>query len=113
MAKTCKARITDEYKTRKADSVWPETAWSGGSIEEHMSHPECGGKLTLTVALDDDGACGDPECCGYPSYHVTGKLECSRCKNAYLDGIVNSAMSYGSEEFINRILQDWIENGEG
>ena len=26
------------------------------------------------VSLGDDGACGDPECCGYTSYHV----ECSQ-----------------------------------
>lgn len=25
--------------------------------------------------LDDDGACGDPECCGYRTYYY--KLECS------------------------------------
>ena len=23
------------------------------------------------LELDDDGACGDPECCGLPSYHIS------------------------------------------
>jgi len=32
------------------------------------------------VALGDDGGCGDPECCGYPSYHV----EISDADKAYI-----------------------------
>ena len=32
------------------------------------------------VSLGDDGACGDPDCCGYPSYHV----ECSQGNGAFI-----------------------------
>ncbi len=30
-------------------------------------------EVLLAIELDDDGACGDPECCGSPSYHISEK----------------------------------------
>lgn len=28
-------------------------------------------EILNNLELDDDGACGDPECCGLPSYHIS------------------------------------------
>lgn len=39
----------------------------------------CGGEAE--VFLDDNGACGDPECCGERSYYIAYKCKDEKCKN--------------------------------
>lgn len=34
-----------------------------------VTHDRC--KEKCTIKLDDDGACGDPECCGDTRYYIT------------------------------------------
>ena len=33
------------------------------------------------LKLEDDDACGDPECCGSPSYHI--EVICPNCGDIY------------------------------
>jgi hypothetical protein len=40
---------------------------------------KCGGKAEMT--LEDDSACGDPECCGDRSSWVA--INCKNCDNRY------------------------------
>ena len=44
-------------------------------MEKELIHKDCDGEID--VELDDDGACGDPECCGSPSYHIV--IHCKKC----------------------------------
>jgi len=44
-----------------------------------LIHKDCGGLVTAT--LEDDGGCGDPECCGETRYHV--ELICDKCGDLY------------------------------
>lgn len=108
--KTCQARIVDEYKTRKADSVWPVAAYGGEA--DPLSLPECGGNLTLETLLGDDGGCSDPECCGGANYHVALELTCSRCQYPYHKDVGENYSGYGGEKKINEILKEWMERDE-
>lgn len=45
-------------------------------MENEIIHKECGGEII--VVLEDDGGCGDPECCGSISYHI--HIKCMKCK---------------------------------
>lgn len=106
--KTCQSRIVDEYKTRKADSVWPHYD-DDPNKSVNLEYPECGGTLTLKVELGDDGSCGDPDCCGYPSYHIALELTCSRCKFPYHKAIGSNYSGFSGEDKINEILKGWID----
>jgi hypothetical protein len=51
---------------QKAHTPGPWT-WDG---EGFYGPKASNGKPAPVVYLDDDGACGDPECCGSPSYYI-------------------------------------------
>lgn len=43
-------------------------------MEKELIHENCGGKVSFE---DDSSGCGDPECCGGPTYHIDFK--CEKC----------------------------------
>ena len=95
--RTCESRIVKEYKTRKADCIWPESL--SGPNENIECFPICGGALTISVAIDDDGGC---RCCSGPG-HIVIRLDCDRCRYPYIPGRLR--FDYNAEEIINKLLE--------
>lgn len=96
----CQARIVREYKTKKADVVWPECL--GGPVPEHLVHPVCGGDVKADVCVPYSGCA----CCG-DSPEVKVELTCSRCKNPYIPGCLD--FPYRSDEFLRKLVQRYID----
>jgi hypothetical protein len=80
----CRSKIYKEYKTRKADCVWPNCAnpLIGGKPLDVDSLPVCGGNITLTIKAVDE-----------PDYHsghyavLQVTATCSRCRAGYFPGM--------------------------
>jgi hypothetical protein len=88
----CLARITREYKTKKADCIWPESVY-GPNDEKDLPPEVCGGEIKVVLTPIVDGGCS---CCGSPRIQV--EITCSRCKFGYFPGSLNldqRANSYG------------------
>ena len=96
--RTCESRIVKEYKTRKADCMWPDSLY--GRDVSADPYPICGGALTITVKVDDDG--GDCHCCSGPG-RIVIELTCTKCKYPYIPGRLK--FDYDAEEIINKLLE--------
>ena len=73
----CTSRILKEYKTKKADCMWPETVYGPSDVG---TLEVCGGNVVVEVAATDE-----PEYGGH--YATLGmKASCSRCKHPYFPG---------------------------
>lgn len=59
-----------------------------------IQHIGCGGDIELIDC--DDGACGDPECCGGTSYYITAR--CKKC------GVEKSHWMSGGEKIISDFI---------
>ena len=79
----CLSRITRQHKKAKADSIWPETINGPVDPLKLCALELCGGDVTFDVYSYMDGGCS---CCGYATLSID--LTCSRCKNAYIVGII-------------------------
>lgn len=71
----CQARITKEYKTTKADCMWPESVY--GPVDTGTL-PVCGGDVTIVIKVESDGCC----CCDGPPRLAIDDA-CTKCKHPY------------------------------
>lgn len=75
----CQSRIWKEYKSRKADPVWPEThdgpiTVVHGTTKLITELPICGGDVVVTLVAANEPYMGGT----YAS--LEAKFTCSRCK---------------------------------
>jgi hypothetical protein len=96
----CRSRILKDYKSRKADCVWPRY------LAEHPEKgplSECGGEITVVVKAVDE-----------PDYHsdhyadLKIELTCSRCKFPFVPGVSGEERS--KESILEEALVFWLEN---
>lgn len=95
----CKARIVRTFKTRKAESCWPEDI-AGQVLQDRINkYPECGGDVTLCVDIDYGNGCS---CCsGPPTIEIVA--DCSRCATPFV-GPDSYSFSYAGKDIIDRLL---------
>lgn len=73
----CQARILRDYKTTKADCMWPETQYGPSDVGTLLV---CGGEVTVKAS-----AVNEPEWGGsYARLEIS--CVCSRCKHPYFKG---------------------------
>jgi hypothetical protein len=98
----CQARIQKEYKTRKADVIWPET-YDGQPSPSLKDYPEvCNGHVS--VSLKADFSSGNCRCDSYPELQVIAT--CTRCANPFWPGkYALEAQAMAGE--LN--ITDWID----
>ena len=95
--RTCESRILKEYKSKKADSMWPESLYGPSDVG---TLPICGGRLAITVGTNNDGdGC---RCCNGPD-RIVIKLVCSRCQWPYIPGRLQ--FDHDAESVINGLLE--------
>ena len=77
----CQSRILKEYKTTKADMMWPETVYGPNDVG---TLPTCGGDVTVKARAVDEPDWGGSS--------ASLKLEwtCTRCKHAFLPGRIEA-----------------------
>lgn len=99
----CQARIVREYKTKKADSIYPFIP-ATGEANEVEGKEICGGTLSVSCSISDGGC----SCCGSgPELDIY--LVCSRCKYPWASEKLYSAMSsYQAEKFVGELLEKYI-----
>ena len=75
----CTSRILKEYKTKKADCMWPETVYGPSDVD---TLPVCGGNLKISIEAQDEAT--------YGGHYATLRLEviCSRCKHGYFPNLI-------------------------
>ena len=74
---TCQARIIKEYKTKKADCMWPESSYGPTDVG---TLPICGGNVVVTLQ-----AIQEPDWGGsYPKINI--EAICTKCKCPWWPG---------------------------
>lgn len=80
----CESRIIREYKTLKADPLWPRCVYGDAPAEELEKYPEvCGGDVTTVLVAKDEPDWG----CTYAKLEL--EMTCSRCKAPYVSGLLS------------------------
>lgn len=77
MSVSCTSRILKEYKTTKADCMWPETTHGPKDVG---TLPVCGGVVHVKIQAVDEPDWG--------GHYATMKFEatCSKCKSPFWPG---------------------------
>ena len=95
----CQARIIKEYKSRKADCMWPESVYGPNDVG---TLPLCGGAVNVRVK-----AVAEPDWGGtYPKIEIDAK--CSKCNWPWWPGRIaweNAVMDWAGWD-ITTLLEE-------
>jgi hypothetical protein len=95
--KTCQSHILKEYKTKKADCMWPESNYGPTDVG---TLPVCGGSIKAELEVDHEGGYG------WCNVRPTIKLTCSKCQHPYIPGVLK--FNFEAKQVIDELLEKYL-----